>query len=128
MAYGHKASSCHPLSFFMCVYEELVSKTSYIHPRHVTYLHYWLPFAIKIVPSLIKYVPIVGYFHLTYCTIFTKWLKVGMRDMQEWTEEVLEAKTLFLCFSLCMFKIYDRVRKQFLQMYNLFIYFFWYLF
>ena len=44
------------------IYEELVSKTSYIHPRHVTHLHYWLPFAIKIVPSLIKYVPTVGYF------------------------------------------------------------------
>ena len=67
--------------------------------------------------SLIKYVPIVGYFHLTYCTMFTKWLKVGMSDMQEWTEEVLEPnKNLFLCFSLCMFKIYDRVRKQFLQL------------
>ena len=37
--------------------------------------------------------------------MFTKWLKVGMSDMQEWTEEVLEPnKTLFLCFSLCMFK------------------------
>ena len=36
--------------------------------------------------------------------------------MQEWTEEVLEPnKTLLLCFSLCMFKIYDMVRKQFLQ-------------
>ena len=39
---------------------------SLLHPpRHVTHLHYWLPFAIKIVPSLIKYVPIEGYFHLT---------------------------------------------------------------
>ena len=63
-----------------------------------------------------KYVPIVGYFHLTYCT-FRKWLKVGMNDMQEWTEEVLEPnKTLFLCFSLCMFIIYDRVKKQTLQL------------
>ena len=27
--------------------------------------------------------------------------------MQEWTEEVLESnKTLFLCFSLCMFKLW----------------------
>ena len=50
-------------------------------------------------------------------TMCTKWLKVGMSDMQEWTEEVLEPnKTLFLCFSLCMLKIYDRVRKQFLQL------------
>ena len=49
---------------------------------------------------LIKYVPIVEYFHLMYCTLFTKWLKAGMIDMQEWTEEVLEPnKTLFLCFS-----------------------------
>ena len=32
--------------------------------------------------------------------------------MQEWTEEVLEPnKTLFLCFSLCMFIFYDRVGK-----------------
>ena len=31
------------------IYEELVSKTSYIHPRHDTHLYYWLPFAIKIV-------------------------------------------------------------------------------
>ena len=38
--------------------------------------------------SLIKYVPFVGHFHLTYCTILAKWL--GMGDMQEWTEEVLE--------------------------------------
>ena len=37
--------------------------------------------------------------------------------MQEWTEEVLEPNMiLFLCFSLSMFKIYDRVRKQFLQL------------
>ena len=36
----------------------------------------------------------------TYFTIFTKWLKVGMSDMQDWTEEVLEPnRTLFLCFS-----------------------------
>ena len=91
-------------------------------PRHVTHLHYHqrLPFAIKIVPSLIKYVPTVGYSHLTYCTMFTKWLKVGRSDMQEWTEEVLEPnKILFLCFSLCVFKIYGRVRNQFLI--------FWYL-
>ena len=33
--------------------------------------------------------------------------------MQEWTEEVLESnKTLFLCFSFCMFKNYDMVRKH----------------
>ena len=33
--------------------------------------------------------------------------------MQEWTEEVLEPnKTLYLCFSLCMFKFYNRIRKQ----------------
>ena len=59
----------------------------------------------------------LGHFHVTYYTMFTKWLKVGMSDMQEWTEEVLESnKTLFLCFSLGMVKIYDRVRKQFLQL------------
>ena len=47
------------------------------------------------------------------CTMFTKLLKVRMSDMQEWTEEVLEPdKTLFLCFSLYMFKFDDRVRKQ----------------
>ena len=69
--------------------------------------------------SLIKYVPIVGYFHLTYCIMFTKWLKVGMSDIQEWTEEVLESnRTLFFCFSLCMFKFYDRIRRQFLQLQN----------
>ena len=29
----------------------------------------------------------------------TKWLKMGMSDMQKWMEEVLESnKTLFLCF------------------------------
>ena len=44
--------------------------------------------------------------------MFPKWLEVGMIDMQERTEEVLEEnKILFLCFSLCMFKIYDRVKK-----------------
>ena len=54
------------------------------------------------------------------CTMFTRWLKVGMSDMQEWMEEVLEpSKSLFLCFSLCMFKFYDRVRKQSLQLLNL---------
>ena len=38
--------------------------------------------------------------------MFTKWLKVEMSDMQKWTEEVLEPnKTLFLCFSLCMFNV-----------------------
>ena len=42
--------------------------------------------------------------------------------MHEWTEEVLEPnKTLFLCFSLSMFKYYDRVRKQFLQLQNWYI-------
>ena len=56
-----------------------------------------------------------SYIHLSLR--FTKWLKVGMSDMQEWTEEALEPnKTLFLCFSLCMFKFYDRVRKQSLQL------------
>ena len=46
-----------------------------------------------------------------------KMIKSGMSDMQEWTGEVLESmKTSFLCFSLCMFKIYGRVRKQFLQL------------
>ena len=39
-----------------------------------------------------------------YCTMITKWLKVGMSDLQEWTEEVLESdKTLFPCFSLCIY-------------------------
>ena len=34
--------------------------------------------------------------HVAQCY---KWLKVGMSDMQEWTEEVLESnKILFLCF------------------------------
>ena len=67
--------------------------------------------------SLIKYVPIVSYFHLTYSTMCTKWLKVGMSDMQMWTEEVvLESnKTFFLCFSLCKCIFYDRTRKQFLH-------------
>ena len=46
-----------------------------------------------------------------------KVIKMGMSDMQGWTEEVLEPnKTLFLCFSLCMFKFYDRIRKQSLQL------------
>ena len=38
--------------------------------------------------------------------------------MQEWTEEILEPnKTLVsFFFTLCMFKIYVRVRKQFLQL------------
>ena len=49
--------------------------------------------------------------------MFTKWLEVGLSDMQDWKEEVLEPnKTLFLCFSLYMFKFYDRVRKQSLQL------------
>ena len=40
--------------------------------------------------------------------------------MQEWTEEVLESnKTLFLCFSLCMYTFYDMARKQFSQVLNL---------
>ena len=29
-----------PINFMAGTYEELVSKTSYIHPRHVTHLHY----------------------------------------------------------------------------------------
>ena len=62
--------------------EEFVSKTSYIHFWHVTHLHYWLPLAIKIV-RLIKCVTIVGNFHLTYSTMFTKWLKVIKKGI-EW--------------------------------------------
>ena len=42
--------------------------------------------------------------------MFTKWLKVGMSDMREWTEDFI-----ILFFFICMFKIYDRVRK-FLQL------------
>ena len=42
-----------------------------LHPlRHVTHLHYWLPFVIKIV-RLMTYVPIVDNFHLTYSTMCT---------------------------------------------------------
>ena len=64
-----------------------------------------------------KYVPIVGYFHLTYSTMCTKWLKVWMSDMQKWTEEVLESnKTLLLCFPLWMYMFHNRARKQFLQL------------
>ena len=37
------------IDFQLLTYEVLVSKTSYIHSRHVTHLHYWLPFANKIV-------------------------------------------------------------------------------
>ena len=74
--------------------------------------------------SLIAYVPIMGCFYLTYCIMFIKWLKVGMSDMQELTEEVLEwNKTLFLCFSLYICsKLPDRVRKQFSQLWNLFFF------
>ena len=73
--------------------------------------------------SLIKCVPIVGNFHLKYSTMRTKWLKVGMSDMQEWTEEVLESnKTWFLCFSLCMYIFYDSARKQLLQFWNLILF------
>ena len=38
-----------PLNGIHSIFEELVSKTSYIHSQHVTHLHYWLPFVIKIV-------------------------------------------------------------------------------
>ena len=63
------------------------------------------------------YVIIVDFFHLTYSAKRTKWLKVGMSDTQKWIEEVLEPnKTLFLCFSLCMYTFYDRALKQFLQL------------
>ena len=52
-----------------------------------------------------------------YSIMCTKWLEVGMSDMQGWTEDVLESnKTLFLCFSLCMYIFYDKARKQFLQL------------
>ena len=44
-----------------------------------------------------------------------KVIKKGLSEIQQWTEAVLESnKTLFLCFSVCI--IYDRVRKQFLQL------------
>ena len=72
-----------------------------------------------------KYVSILRYFHLTYCTMFTKWFKMEMSDMQEWTEEVLESnKTLFFCFSLCLIKFYDKVRKQFFIIVEFFLEFF----
>ena len=62
--------------------------------------------------SLIKYVPNVGYFHLTYSTMFTKWSKVGMSDMQEWTEAVLESnKTLFLFFLYVYVQILSQGQK-----------------
>ena len=54
-----------------------------------------------------------------------KVIKVRISDMQQWTEEVLEAnKTVFLCFSLCMYIYYERARKQFLEFWilNLLIY------
>ena len=58
--------------------------------------------------SLIKYDLIVGYFIDVLHNVY----KVGMSEMQEWPEEVLESnKTLFLCFSFCMFKICDRGQK-----------------
>ena len=54
--------------------------------------------------------------------ICTKWLKVGMNDTQKWTEEVLEPnKAIFLCFSLSMYTLYDSARKQFLQIYRIWI-------
>ena len=56
--------------------------------QHVTHLHYWLPFAIKIdkkYSSLIKYIPIVGYFYLTFSThTVYKVIKSG----NEWHAEV----------------------------------------
>ena len=72
------------------LYEELVSKTSYIHPRHVTHLHYWLPFVIKIVQLSYNMFLLWVTSIWTWWTMSAKWFKVGMSDMQEWTEEVLE--------------------------------------
>ena len=72
---------------------------------------------ICIIDFLVKYVPIVGYFYLTLLCNVYKVIKSG----NEWHAGVdrrgLEwNKTLFLCFSLCMFKFYDRIGKQFLQL------------
>ena len=36
----------------------------------------------------------------------TKWLKVGMSDLPEWTEEVGIKQEFILCFSLCMYRPY----------------------
>ena len=52
--------------------------------------------------------------------MFKKWLKVGMSDMQVWTEKPgFRIKQDFFHVFFFMYKIYDRVRKQFLQLKNL---------
>ena len=102
----------------MCsfIYEEFVSKTSYIHPDMLL---------ICIIDFLLQLKQFKSHKTCSYCGLLSvdvlhnvyKVIKRGMSDMQEWTEEVLEPnKTLFLCFSLCMFKFYDSVRKQFFQL------------
>ena len=64
------------------IYEELVSKISYIHPDMLLILYYWLPFAIKIV-QVSQDMFLCGLLSFDLCKMFTKWLKVGMSDMQE---------------------------------------------
>ena len=98
------------------LYEELVSKTSYIHPRHVTHLHYWLPFVIKIVQ--LSY----NMFLLWVTSIWRgeqclqsdlKWEWVTCRSGQKrfWNKRKFYSFIFLYVCSFC-----DRVRKQFLQL------------
>ena len=53
--------------------------------------------------SLIKHVPIVGYFHVTYCTMFTKWLKVELTtDHRAYRKHWQEISELFMPEGLCI--------------------------
>ena len=99
-------------------YEELVSKTSYIHPDML--LICIIDFLLQLdSSSLIKYVPIVGYFH---CDVLHNVYKV-IKSGNEWHAGVdrrgfgikQDFFPLFF-FMYSMFKIYDRVTKQFLQL------------
>ena len=84
-----------------------ISFQNLLHPLwHVTHLHFWLPFAIKIRLKIWKSHKICPYCGLLSFEVFHNMYKAiksgNERRMQKWTEEVLESsKTLFLCFSLC---------------------------
>ena len=74
-----------------------------LHPLR----HSFAIFAIKIVEKysiLINMIPlaIVGYVHLIYSTMCANWLKVGINDIQKWTEKVLNQLNFILLF-FCIF-------------------------
>ena len=86
-----ESSQCFP------EFEELVSKTSFIHSNML------LIFIIDFILQLKKYmhVCIADVFHLMNSSLCAKWFKVEICDTPKYTEEVFETnKTLFLCFSI----------------------------